>query len=216
MATLRGIVGARQSPPDRDHPPLRGRYLRRLQFFKAVLKDRRLVQLGESGHGVAEFNHAKVRLIKFLHQQMGFDVIAFESGLSNVSPPMARRRLFRRSPPCATASSACGTPMKCCRYSSTSIHTGHGRPLRLAGFDTQISSGAGIATRPAFFRSVISVIDPARGERAQTSDQGFIQEYQAQRQIFAKNNEAALTAFLWRARAVLSGTSRSPEGPLRR
>ena len=28
-----------------------------------------------------EFNHAKVRLIKFLHQQMGFDVIAFESGL---------------------------------------------------------------------------------------------------------------------------------------
>ena len=39
------------------------------------------MQLGESGHGVAEFNHAKVRLIKFLHQQMGFDVIAFESGL---------------------------------------------------------------------------------------------------------------------------------------
>ena len=52
-----------------------------LQFFKTVLGQRRLVQLGESGHGVAEFNHAKVRLIKFLHQQMGFDVIAFESGL---------------------------------------------------------------------------------------------------------------------------------------
>jgi erythromycin esterase len=52
-----------------------------LQFFKTVLKDRRIVQLGESGHGVAEFNHAKVRLIKFLHQQMGFDVMAFESGL---------------------------------------------------------------------------------------------------------------------------------------
>ena len=52
-----------------------------LQFFKTVLRDRRIVQLGESGHGVAEFNHAKVRLIKFLHQQMGFDVIAFESGI---------------------------------------------------------------------------------------------------------------------------------------
>jgi erythromycin esterase-like protein len=30
---------------------------------------------------VAEFTTAKVRLIKYLHQEMGFDVIAFESGL---------------------------------------------------------------------------------------------------------------------------------------
>lgn len=42
---------------------------------------RRIVQLGESGHGVADFNHAKVRLIKYLHEAMGFDVIAFESAV---------------------------------------------------------------------------------------------------------------------------------------
>lgn len=35
--------------------------------------------LGEASHGVAESNWAKVRLIKFLHQQLGFDVVAFES-----------------------------------------------------------------------------------------------------------------------------------------
>src|SRR5262245_18908899 len=52
-----------------------------LQFFRTVLQNRRIVQLGESGHGVAEFNHAKVRLIKFLHEQLGYDVIAFDSGL---------------------------------------------------------------------------------------------------------------------------------------
>ena len=52
-----------------------------LQFLKTVLKDRRIVQLGESGHSVAEFNQAKVRLRKFLNQQMGFVVIAFESDL---------------------------------------------------------------------------------------------------------------------------------------
>ena len=39
------------------------------------------MQLGESGHGVREFNLAKVRLIRFLHEEMGFDVLAFESGL---------------------------------------------------------------------------------------------------------------------------------------
>ena len=52
-----------------------------LQFLKPILKDRKLVQLGESGHGVSEFDMVKVRLIKFLHQEMGFDVIAFESSL---------------------------------------------------------------------------------------------------------------------------------------
>ena len=52
-----------------------------LQFLKKVIGNRRLVQLGESGHGVREFNIAKVRLIRFLHEEMGFDVIAFESGL---------------------------------------------------------------------------------------------------------------------------------------
>lgn len=52
-----------------------------LQFLKPILGERRIVQLGESGHGVAEFNRAKVRLIQFLHQEAGFDVIAFESDL---------------------------------------------------------------------------------------------------------------------------------------
>lgn len=52
-----------------------------LQFLKPLLEGKRIVQLGESGHGVAEFNLAKVRLTKFLHKEMGFDVIAFESPL---------------------------------------------------------------------------------------------------------------------------------------
>src|SRR5262249_17139170 len=52
-----------------------------LQFLKDVIGPRRLVQLGESGHGVAEFDSAKVRLIKFFHEEMGFDVIAFESSI---------------------------------------------------------------------------------------------------------------------------------------
>jgi len=52
-----------------------------LQFLKTVVGDRRLVQLGESGHGVAEFDSSKVRLVKFFHEQMGFDVMAFESSI---------------------------------------------------------------------------------------------------------------------------------------
>lgn len=50
-----------------------------LQFFKKLLADKKIVQLGESSHTTTEFSSAKVRLIKFLHEEMGFDVIAFES-----------------------------------------------------------------------------------------------------------------------------------------
>ena len=38
----------------------------------------------ESSHGVAQFNLAKTRLIQFLHQDMGYNVLAFESGMGNV------------------------------------------------------------------------------------------------------------------------------------
>jgi erythromycin esterase len=53
-----------------------------LQFLKPLLEGKRLVQLGEASHGVAESNWAKVRLIKFLHQEMGFDVVAFEGSFN--------------------------------------------------------------------------------------------------------------------------------------
>jgi len=52
-----------------------------LQPLKTAISDARIVMLGEQTHGDGTTFSAKIRLVKFLHQEMGFDVVAFESGL---------------------------------------------------------------------------------------------------------------------------------------
>ncbi|HYD53468.1 MAG TPA: hypothetical protein VEA99_12605, partial [Gemmatimonadaceae bacterium] len=41
-----------------------------LRFLAPLLRGKRILQLGESGHGVREFNLAKVRLIQYLHEEL--------------------------------------------------------------------------------------------------------------------------------------------------
>jgi erythromycin esterase len=54
---------------------------RDLEPLRATLANVRVVMLGEQSHGDGATFLAKTRLIRFLHEQMGFDVLAFESGL---------------------------------------------------------------------------------------------------------------------------------------
>ena len=53
--------------------------------LKSAIGDSRIVMLGEQTHGDGTTFLAKTRLIQFLHQEMGFDVIAFRSLLKK--PP---------------------------------------------------------------------------------------------------------------------------------
>jgi erythromycin esterase len=52
-----------------------------LQPLKPLLNGIRVVLLGEADHGDGSDFLAKSRLIRFLHAEMGFDVLAFESGV---------------------------------------------------------------------------------------------------------------------------------------
>src|SRR5687767_15762634 len=54
-----------------------------LEPLKAAIGNSRIVVLGEQSHGDGATFLAKGRLIKFLHQRMGFDVLAWEAGLFN-------------------------------------------------------------------------------------------------------------------------------------
>ena len=60
------------APADEDFSDLRA--------LRPVLGGARVVILGEATHGDGNTFLAKGRLVRFLHQEMGFDVLAFESG----------------------------------------------------------------------------------------------------------------------------------------
>lgn len=45
------------------------------------VKNKKIVLLGESSHGVGEFYTAKINMIKYLHEKHGFNVVVLESGL---------------------------------------------------------------------------------------------------------------------------------------
>lgn len=55
-----------------------------LEFLKNDLADVKFVGLGEALHFMGETYTAKVKMVKFLHEKCGFDVLAFESPMYNL------------------------------------------------------------------------------------------------------------------------------------
>jgi len=56
-----------------------------LGFLDTILKNKRIVFLGESSHGTEEFSKTKFQLIEYLHNKLGFNVILFESPMTSGS-----------------------------------------------------------------------------------------------------------------------------------
>ena len=52
-----------------------------LSFLSEVLEGNKILGLGEQSHLDGASNDARVRLIKYLHEELGYNVIVFESGL---------------------------------------------------------------------------------------------------------------------------------------
>ncbi|RDU37916.1 hypothetical protein DRW41_08890 [Neobacillus piezotolerans] len=65
-----------------------------LEFLKPLLKDKKYVFLGESSHGISEYNQIKVRMVKYLHKELRFDVIAFESPVLDASLSYSEKEMM--------------------------------------------------------------------------------------------------------------------------
>jgi erythromycin esterase len=118
---------------------------------------------------------AKVRLIRFLHEEMGFDVVAFESGLLDCY--LTNEAIPRADPTRSVWNCVFGVwhtreVLELFEYVQATRSTP--RPLVLAGFDVQ-PSGRKVLERAAFFRDVASLVDTAFARRAFRRDSTLIE-----------------------------------------
>ncbi|MBH8570539.1 erythromycin esterase family protein [Microvirga sp. STS02] len=111
---------------------------RDLEFLKAEIGPARVVMLGEPTHGEGNVFEAKIRLMRFLREQMGFTTVAFESGFYDLHKAQQALEAGRPVPE-VIGNSVFPVWTSTQEFQSVLPLLGAGK-LRVAGFDPQLMS----------------------------------------------------------------------------
>lgn len=117
-----------------------------LEPLRERLSSMRCVALGEAQHGDGTTFRAKLRLVRFLHEKCGFDVIAWESGLWDCAQAWKAIRTGG-DPRDSAAVGVFGVWTQSLQMADLwgylAARAKADRPLELAGFDCQLTGSAG-------------------------------------------------------------------------
>ncbi len=149
-----------------------------LAFLDEVLAGRSIVELGENHHGVGEYSRAKVRLVKYLHEKLGFDVLVFESSM--LGTHLANRDADR---PEVAAGALVEEGVHTVWHTQDLVDLmsyvkstrGTARPLILAGMDMSYTGEEEAARRPAIVSEVVARIDPSYASEVEAMDRALAQ-----------------------------------------
>jgi erythromycin esterase len=138
-----------------------------LEPLRAALKGTRVVMLGEQSHGDGTTFLGKTRLIRFLHEQMGFNVLAFESGLYDC--PKAWDFLAKGEDPRTALSRGVFAIWAKSRevqplFDYIGKESKGAHPLELTGVDSQTTASAAVDFLAADLAAYLSRIDPKLAE----------------------------------------------------
>jgi len=135
-----------------------------ISFLNGMIGNREIVLMGEVAHGIKEQNKIRIRLIKYLHEQMGFNVVAFESGFYEcVKVNEKLNQLSVRDRLKGTLYRFWNTYEMLDFFEYVNSTYSSGNPLRIAGFDTSLT-GDERDSRPDYLKQLIMPIDSAFAE----------------------------------------------------
>jgi erythromycin esterase len=135
-------------------------------FLEAAVRGASIVALGESLHVTAEFPRARLGMVRFLHERLGFDVLALEG--SGTQAWLAQEYLYQTSPGIegriARAQEMAWFKLwntsemrELLSYVDASQRTS--RPLYLASFDVQTGASAEFALTPAVLTALFDRLE---------------------------------------------------------
>jgi erythromycin esterase len=146
VASLRSI-----DPSDEDFSDLKP--------IRKAIGDARIVQMSEPSHGDGTSFVARNRIIKFLHQRCGFDVLAFESGLYDCRKAWELLREGRMAPREAMTQGVYGIWAGSEQIQPMFDYLGQQargqRPLEVCGFDFDFTAPASTRYLPGELATVL-------------------------------------------------------------
>jgi erythromycin esterase len=135
-------------------------------FLNEAVGDASIVELGESIHVTAEFPRARLRLVQYLHEALGFDVLALEGSLTQAW--LAQEHLYRSQEPVGRRVERAQQlawfklwntveMRELMAYVDASRATA--APLYLASFDVQTGASAEFGMRPSVLEALADALE---------------------------------------------------------